>query len=317
MGAWGAGRDIDDRRDRLPGSSRRASPVDFGHPGRPRGGLGAYNRACASPARPLLVESSPRSRDAPDPGRVQSMVSFAEVSMSRIHFVGGAKGGVGKSVLARLLAQFHIDRRRPFSAFDGDLSHGALVRYYSEFAVPVDIAHFESADRIAEAAAQHGHDVIVDLAAQAARPLDRWMSESGVLELGTDLDIGITLWHVMDDGTDSVRLLGEVLDAYGDGPDYVLVRNLGRGADFSLFDESAEKAKALGLGARVMDLPGLHAPTMRKIDRTGASLWAAANNKDPASGPALGLLERQRVRTWLNRAYAELERVLPPAADAA
>ena len=46
--------------------------------------------------------------------------------MSKIHFVGGEKGGVGKSVLARLLAQYHIDRGLPFSAFDSDRSHGAL-----------------------------------------------------------------------------------------------------------------------------------------------------------------------------------------------
>jgi len=229
--------------------------------------------------------------------------------MSRIHFVGGEKGGVGKSVLARLLAQYYIDRKLPFRAFDGDLSHGALVRYYSEFSSQVDISRFESADQIAETAAESGHDVIVDLAAQAARALDRWMGETGLAELGAELGIDITLWHVMDDGTDSVRLLGEVLGTYGERPDYVLVRNLGRGSDFSLFEGSEEKARALALGAQVMDLPSLHAPTMRKIDRTGASLWAAANNKNPKVGPALGLLERQRVRVWLNKAYGELDRV--------
>lgn len=232
--------------------------------------------------------------------------------MSRIHFVGGEKGGVGKSVLARLLAQYYIDRDLPFSAFDGDLSHGALVRHYGEFSSPVDISRFESADQIAETAAESGQDVIVDLAAQASRPLDRWMGETGLAELGAELGIAITLWHVMDDGTDSVRLLGEVVATYGEGPDYVLVRNLGRGGDFSLFDDSAEKARALAVGAQVMDLPNLHAPTMRKIDRTGASLWAAANNKDVERGPGLGLLERQRVRVWLSKAYAELDRVLVP-----
>jgi hypothetical protein len=230
--------------------------------------------------------------------------------MSRIHFVGGEKGGVGKSVLARLLAQYYIDHELDFSAFDGDLSHGALVRYYGEFASLVDISRFESADQIAEAAAESGHDVIVDLAAQASRPLDRWMGETGLAELGAELGIAIILWHVMDDGTDSVRLLGDVLGTYGAGPEYVLVRNLGRGSDFSLFEDSEEKEQALALGAQVMDLPSLHAPTMRKIDRTGASLWAAANNKDPQVGPALGLMERQRVRVWLNKAYGELERVL-------
>ena len=230
--------------------------------------------------------------------------------MTRIHFVGGEKGGVGKSVLARLLAQYYIDRGRPFSAFDADLSHGALVRYYNDYAQPVDLARFESADRIAELAAESGEDVIVDLAAQASRSLDRWMDETGLLELGAELGVSIVLWHVMDDGSDSVRLLGEMLDTHGRGPRYVVVRNRGRGGDFGLFDTSEERARAESLGALILDLPGLHAATMRKIDRIGASLWAAANNRDAAVGPSLGLLERQRVKIWLGKAYDELDRVL-------
>ena len=232
--------------------------------------------------------------------------------MSFIHFVGGEKGGVGKSVLARLLAQYYIDRQQPFSAFDGDLSHGALVRYYGDFTQAVDIGRFESADQIAEQAVEAGQDVIVDLAAQASRPLDRWMAETGLVDLGNEVGLQVTLWHVMDDGTDSVRLLGEVLGAHGAAPHYILVRNHGRGGDFSLFDESDEKRTAGDYGAQTMDLPALHPGTMRKIDRAGASYWAAANNKNADAGPTLGLLERQRVKIWLNKSYAELDRVLQP-----
>ncbi|CAN8140036.1 mobilization protein [Thiomicrorhabdus sp. 6S2-11] len=230
--------------------------------------------------------------------------------MIRIHFVGGEKGGVGKSVLARVLAQYHIDRNKPFTAFDGDLSHGALIRYYGDYAKAVDISNFESVDQIAEVAAEQGCDVIVDLAAQSARNIDRWMQESGLVELAEEIGVVVTLWHVMDDGTDSIRLLDKMLDTYGADPDYILVRNRGRGNDFSLFDKSAAKTKAESFGATSIDLPQLHAGSMRKIDRVGASLWSAANNKDEALGPTLGLLERQRVKVWLNKAYAELDRVL-------
>ena len=45
--------------------------------------------------------------------------------MSTIHFVGGEKGGVGKSVVARLLAQYMIDHNLPFIGFDTDKSHGS------------------------------------------------------------------------------------------------------------------------------------------------------------------------------------------------
>ena len=40
--------------------------------------------------------------------------------LSRIHFIGGEKGGVGKSVLSRLLSQYFIDHGVPFAAFDSD-----------------------------------------------------------------------------------------------------------------------------------------------------------------------------------------------------
>ena len=37
--------------------------------------------------------------------------------MSSLNFIGGEKGGVGKSVAARVLAQYFIDRGRPFTGF--------------------------------------------------------------------------------------------------------------------------------------------------------------------------------------------------------
>jgi hypothetical protein len=48
---------------------------------------------------------------------------------------------------------------------------------------------------------------------------------------------------------------------------------------------------------------------MRKIDHIGASFWAAANNRDSALGPTLGMLERQRVKIWLNRTYEQLNSI--------
>ena len=56
--------------------------------------------------------------------------------MSTIHFIGGEKGGVGKSVVARLCAQYCIDREIPFVAADADGSHGALLRFYSDYTQP-------------------------------------------------------------------------------------------------------------------------------------------------------------------------------------
>ncbi len=107
--------------------------------------------------------------------------------MSQIHFIGGEKGGVGKSVVARLLAQYWIDRRLPFAGVDGDASHGALVRHYGDFSHFVDLTANDSADQILDRALGADRRVLVDLPAQSARSLDAWLTGANVLELAREL----------------------------------------------------------------------------------------------------------------------------------
>src|SRR5262245_61487375 len=101
--------------------------------------------------------------------------------MSTIHFIGGEKGGVGKSVVARLCAQYCIDRGLPFVAADADGSHGALLRFYSDYTRPVDLSQFESADAIIGLATETDRRVIVDLPAQSDRLVAAWINEAGIL----------------------------------------------------------------------------------------------------------------------------------------
>jgi hypothetical protein len=229
--------------------------------------------------------------------------------MATIHLVGGEKGGVGKSVVARLLAQYMIDHEIPFIGFDTDRSHGSLLRFYNGFASPTVIDNYESLDAIIEtASAQPEQRILVDLAAQTHFPLARWIEESGVLELSEELGISICYWNVMDSGRDCVDLLRKLLDQFGSRLNYVLVQNQLRDDNFNILEFSGVKDRALDLNAKVVTLKRLHAPVMTKIDSNSYSFWAA-QNKDAESLNALGLLERQRVKIWLNHAYKEIESV--------
>src|SRR5579863_9356171 len=115
--------------------------------------------------------------------------------MANIHLIGGEKGGVGKSLVARILAQYFIDKQMPFLGFDTDRSHGALVRFYAGFASPVVVDRYEALDAIVEAAvAQPDRRVLVDLAAQTHEPLVKWMDESGVLELTAEAGFALHYW---------------------------------------------------------------------------------------------------------------------------
>ena len=162
-------------------------------------------------------------------------------AVSKVHFIGGEKGGVGKSMVARLIAQFLIDHQLPFVCFDTDRSHGALLRFYADYASPVLIDRYEALDRVIEAAVEEpGCRVLVDLAAQTHEPLVRWMDESGVLEMAELSGFTLHYWHVMDSGRDSVDLLARLLDRFGARIQHVLVLNQLRGSDFTQLEKSGQ-----------------------------------------------------------------------------
>jgi hypothetical protein len=226
--------------------------------------------------------------------------------MTNIHLIGGEKGGVGKSLVARLLAQYMIDHTIPFLGFDSDRSHGALLRFYAGYASPVLVDRYESLDALVEATAENAERrVLVDLAAQTQERLTQWMDDSQLLEVAPELGLTIKYWHVMDAGKDSVDLLKRLLDRHGSRLNYVLVLNEVRGDDFRIFDQSGERERALGLGAVIIHLKRLHESSMIKIDASSASFWAVAN-KSEADTSGLGLLERQRVKLWLKSSFAEI-----------
>jgi len=226
--------------------------------------------------------------------------------MSYIHFIGGEKGGVGKSLVARVLAQYFVDRSIPFTGFDTDKSHGALLRFYADFAAPAVLDRHDSLDPVIEHALEDPQRrIMVDLAAQTQQSLGKWLDDADVVGLAQEHGLTLTWWHVMDAGRDSVDLLRQWLDQFGGRIKLVLVLNEVRGDRFEILEASGELARAEALGASVISLRRLPDTTMQKIDQHSVSFWAAVNHPDRAAS-GLGLLERQRVKVWLNRAYGEM-----------
>lgn len=225
--------------------------------------------------------------------------------MSHVHFIGGEKGGVGKSVVARVLAQRFIDRSVPFAALDADRSAGALLRYYGEYTHALDLNDVESADQIMDRALGADRRVLVDLPAQSARQLWSWFSGANVLEFAREAGIRLSLWHVSDGGYASLSALEQALPLFGDRVQHFLVRNHGRGRDFSQLEQSLGRRQLAELSANVFELPELDANAMYAIDRLGASFWAAVHRREGEQ--TLKPLERQRVRLWLERCYAALD----------
>jgi hypothetical protein len=225
--------------------------------------------------------------------------------VSAIHFIGGEKGGVGKSVCARVLCQYCIDRKVPFAGIDADSSHGALMRYYSEFSQAVDLEMFDSSDQIMDRALGAERQVIVDLPAQSARMLRRWLDSGDVVSFARDMGVRLFFWHVTDGGFDSVSEFARLLEHFDSGLEFVVVKNRGRSTDFSQLDESPVMETLILRGGRILELPALHGATMYKIDRKGSSFWAAIHSDSDEL--ALLPMERQRTKLWLNQVFEAID----------
>ena len=237
--------------------------------------------------------------------------------MGRVHLVGGEKGGVGKSVVARLLAQYWIDRAISFKAFDTDQSHPALLRYYSGYAEALDPRRLEDLDRIVEALDDATEEIVVDLAAQTEASFAHWLETGDVLALLARLGHPLWYWYVIDDGKDSVRLLSTMLDRFEEDCHVVCVLNRGRGRDFMLFEEAKLADRIAERGGHVIELPELHSGSMLKMDAYDKSFWAAIHNTDEHEGPCLSRMERQRARVFIRDVHAKFREILNPGTSLA
>jgi hypothetical protein len=132
------------------------------------------------------------------------------------------------------------------------------------------------------------------------------MDDTGVLELFSEAGVAVNCWHILDDGRDSLEMLGRLMNDFGPQVRYVIVLNHGRGARFDAFQASPEKVRAQELGARIIGLPKLHEGSMRQVDHSNSSFWSAVNPTENGD-QLLGILDRQRVKVWLRKVYGELD----------
>jgi DNA polymerase III delta prime subunit len=125
-------------------------------------------------------------------GRTTKPASSAEVpatqrneSARSAHFILQGKGGVGKSLVASLLAQYLVDQKRLESCFDTDPVNGSLQTIPALKAQPIalladDTLNVQAVDRLVEAIVQAKADIVVDNGAASFLPFSRYLVENDI-----------------------------------------------------------------------------------------------------------------------------------------
>jgi hypothetical protein len=227
----------------------------------------------------------------------------------RLILTHGEKGGVGKTTMARVLADFLKSREISFRGFDAEGATGGLLRFHPNDTMPIDVASAASVAPVLDYVMEgSGRPVaLVDLGARSGADVKGWLYRGGALEEAEGLRLGITVIYVMGGAVDSVGHLKECLGSLGREVTYVIVKNLGVAEKFELYDQSKVREELLSFGTKEIALPPLDQAVYQSIDRSSLPFSAFAENK----GGTFGFTERRYCRTWLRECFAALEDVAP------
>ena len=224
--------------------------------------------------------------------------------MADVHLIDAEKGGVGKSLVARTLLQLFLDRECSVVPMEADRSNPTFSNIYGEQVLPAifseDREYEDAPDAVFDIALKT--PVIVDLPAQAHRPLSLWLKSKGLLDLGQANGVRFLKWFVCDGGLDSIHLFLESVNYYGDRVPHTLVKNLGRSENWSALESSeAVQSAIVTYGIKTIEFPRLSPHKLATIDAQRMTFSAARDSTD------LGLIGRSQIVTYLKTAYAALD----------
>lgn len=128
-----------------------------------------------------------------------------------IIFVGGEKGGVGKSMTTCTIAQYFIDHAVPFVLFDTDRSNPDAYRRFKNV-LPVKLAIFSEAAKFEDSAngifnSALDFTTLVNCPAQIFESQRKWIFDNDLLAAGQETGVRFHIMHVSDAGYDSIQLL--------------------------------------------------------------------------------------------------------------
>jgi hypothetical protein len=225
--------------------------------------------------------------------------------------VGADKGGVGKTTVARLLADYLVGKNVPTRAFDTETPRGTLKRFHGDMTEVVDIAATSDQMKILDTlnTAQVKVSIIDARAGSFAGSL-RALRDIGFLEAVREGQFTFIMFHVLGS---SIASLDEIAETAPYAPDahYFLVKNHVNDTTFFEWDPatySSYFSKTRSAGE--VTIPKLSEMAYEQVDIAGAPFSAFVANRAGDGRPANhSFVLRGYVRTWQRKVNEEFDRI--------
>lgn len=227
----------------------------------------------------------------------------------KLFIVGGDKGGVGKTTVARLLVEYFDEMRRPPRVFDTEYPKGSLVRFYPNTTKLIDITTVKSQIEIFDSLQASRAPHVLDLRAGTFSSVLRTFEDISVLDQMREGLLDITFFHVIGGNYEA---LGEVADAMEQLPidRHVVVKSHATDPDFQFWMESDVRERFMGDGGTEIAIPRLDELVYETVDTNSVPFRSFIQNRTRDDGPGnFSLVLRGYCRKWLADIFNEFRRV--------
>jgi hypothetical protein len=225
--------------------------------------------------------------------------------------IGGDKGGVGKTTVARTLLDYFAHQQLRVRAFDTEVPRGTLKRFHPDVTDVVDINHVPDQMRIFDTVNSTDAAVtLIDVRAGLLSPTLRALRNIGFIEAAKKGEITFVLFHILGP---SIASLDEIVDtaAYLGDAKYFLVKNFINNTYFFDWDEATTAAYFKRIPDAVeITIPKLVEMAAEQVDLASVPFANfMANKKQSGASASYSFVLRGYVRHWLETIWAEYDRV--------
>lgn len=244
--------------------------------------------------------------------------------MKRFVMVCGDKGGTGKSLMTRVLADRIRREKRDALMIDGDGEIGSLFQFYAKLdskgvpvpdqmengVVPIRFTGPERERDQLLSAVDFGLPLILaDLPAASLTQLEQFNSDTGFFAELASNNYRPTLVNVLSPFSASTRTVGEMIELAGKQADYVVAVNqwFGDREDFFMWYGHADSPPSSGCtmlpdyGGIEIGLPKLQAGVLVAIDELLLTFSDARNDT------RLTTPQRSRLHRWMQAVDVQLD----------
>jgi len=263
--------------------------------------------------RPTETISPAKAKPAPVVERAPVEPRRGAVSTMKptVILIGADKGGVGKTTVARAVADYLTGKNVAIRAFDTEVPRGTLMRFHGDITEMVDITSTADQMRILDTlnTAQVAVSLIDTRAGALAQTL-RVLRDIGFLEAVRDGQFNFILLHVLGASISSLEEIAETAPFVANAH-YFLVKNYVNETTFFEWDpETYMSYFAKSRSADEISIPKLSEMAYEQVDIAGSPFSAFVANKTADGRPgAHSFVLRGYVRTWQRKIAEEFDRI--------